>query len=190
MSDELKQQIRALVSPGGHEADLRDRDRALAFLLVHADEAHPRLLALLDPQAGFIPVAVVNAMPLFGRPESVPVLEKIMREGAELISMSAGQALARHPRPESLAALMRGLEANRDETKVAALDGLMTRGDKTVCPAVQQLLDHASYEVRYHAVNVAAHLGCLSSENLRHIAESDSEQDIRELASSLMSGNQ
>lgn len=190
MGDELEQQIRALVSPGGHEADQRDRDRALAYLLAHANEAHRRLLPLLDPQAGYIPVAVVNAMPLFGRPESVPVLEKLMREGAELISMSAGQALGRHPQPESLAALLRGLEDNRDETKVAALDGLMTRGDKSVCPAVQHMLDHSSYEVRYHAVNAAAHLGCLNSENLRHIAENDNEQDIRDLASTLISRNQ
>jgi len=185
--DELEQQIRALVSPGGHEADQRARARALGFLLEHADEAHPRLLALIEHPAGYIPVAVVNALPLFGMPESVPALERLMREGMELISMSAGQALAGHPRPESLDALLRGLADNRDVTKVAALDGLKTRGDKTSCSAVLSLLDHDSYEVRYHAVNAGAQLGCLDSEALRNIAENDSEKDIRELAASLMS---
>lgn len=187
-SDELERQIRALVSPGGHEADLRDRDRALAFLLAHPDEAHPRLLAMLDPQ-GYVPVAVVNAIPLFGRAESVPVLDKLMREGAELISMSAGQALGRHPHPESLTTLLRGLAHERDETKVAALEGLTTRGDRSVCSALRPLLDHTSYEVRYHAVKAAALLGCLDAENLKQIAENDTEQDIRDLASSLMSPN-
>ena len=186
----MEQQIRALVSPGGHEADQRARDRALGFLLEDADEAHPQLLALIDRPAGYVPVSVVNALPLFGRPESVPVLERLMLEGMELISMSAGQALARHPDPESLAALLRGLADNRDVAKVAALDGLRTRGDKTSCSAVQHLLDHDSYEVRYHAVNAAAHLGCLNAEALRNIAANDSEKDIRELAASLLGGGQ
>jgi hypothetical protein len=50
---EVEKQIRALLSTGGHEADRREHDRALAFLLAHADEAHPRLLALLDP-SGYV----------------------------------------------------------------------------------------------------------------------------------------
>src|SRR5467141_3883494 len=108
---EVEQQIQALLSSRGHEADRREHDRALAFLLAHADEAHPRLLALLGPQSAALPVAAVNALPLFGRADSVPVLEKLMREGAELISMSAGQALGRHSRAEALEALLRGLEA-------------------------------------------------------------------------------
>ena len=187
MTDEMERQIRALLSPGGHEADRRNHDRALAFLLEHADEAHPRLLALLDPKSGHVPVAAVNAIPMFGRAESVPVLEKLMREGAELISGSAGQALARHPRRESLEALLRGLEDARDETKVAAIDGLMTRGDKSVCDALHGAVDHPSYEVRYHAVKAAAKLGCLTSEKLKQIADNDSEHDIRTLALTLMS---
>ena len=185
-SDEVEQRIQALVSLRGHEADRREHDRALAFLLAHADEAHPRLLALLNPQAGYIPVAVVNAIPLFGREEAVPVLEKLMSEGAELISVSAGQALGRHSHPAALEALLRGLEHSRDETKVAAADGLMTRGDTSACKALRKLLDHPSYEVRYHVVKAAGSLGCLDSETLRQIATNDTEQDIRELASSLI----
>ncbi|SRR5216683_3079731 len=184
---ELEQNIRALLSSRGHEADRREHDRALAFLLAHPDEAHPRLLALLDPQSAAVPVAAVNALPLFGLADSVPVLEKLMREGAELISISAGQALGRHSRPEALEALLRGLEDGREETKVAALDGLMTRGDNSVCPVLQKLLDHSSYEVRYHAVKAAGKLRCLTSENLKQIAANDNERDIRELASTLMS---
>lgn len=186
--DEIEKQIRALVSPRGHEADRREHDRALAFLLAHADEAHPRLLALLDP-SGYVPVAAVNALPLFGRAESVTVLEKVMREGAELISMSAGQALGRHPLLEAREALLRGLEDNREETKVAAIDGLATSGDKSACQSLQALVDHPSYEVRYHAVKAAAGLGCLAAEKLRQIVENDSEKDIRDLAASLMSGH-
>ena len=185
--DEIDKQIKALVSPRGHEADRREHDRALEFLLAHADEAHPRLLALIDP-SGYVPVAAVNALPLFGRAESIAALEKLMREGAELISMSAGQALGRHPLPEALESLLRGLEDTREETKVAAIDGLMTRGDKSVCKSLQTVLDHQSYEVRYHAVRAAAGLGCLTAQTLQQIADHDSEKDIRDLAASLMSG--
>ena len=110
------------------------------FLLAHADsEAHPRLLALIDP-SGYVPVAAVNALPLFERAESIPALERLMREGAELISMSAGQALGQHPLPEALEALL-AYDDNREETKVAAIDGLMTRGDKSVCKSLQTLLE-------------------------------------------------
>lgn len=183
--DEVEKQIRALLSTRGHEAHRREHDRALGYLLAHADEAHPRLLALLDP-SGYVPVAAVNAIPLFGRAESVPVLERLMREGAELISMSAGQALGRHSLPAAREALLRGLEADREETKVAAIDGLMTRNDKSVCEALHPLVGHQNYEVRYHAVKAAAALGCLTAEELREIAANDSEEDIRDLAASLM----
>jgi HEAT repeat protein len=185
--DEIEKQIQALVSPRGHEADRREHDRALAFLLTHADEAHPRLLSMLNP-SGYVPVAAVNALPHFGRAESVPALEKLMREGAELISMSAGQALGRHPLPEAREALLRGLEDNREATRVAAIDGLMTRGDKSVCNELQAFLDDPSYEVRYHTVKAAAGLRCLTAEKLRQIADNDSEKDIRDLAADLMSG--
>jgi HEAT repeat protein len=110
-----------------------------------------------------------------------------MREGAELIGMSAGQALGRHPLAEAREVLLRGLEDNREETKVSAIDGLTTRGDKSVCPALQGLLDHRSYEVRYHAVRAAATLGCITADDLKKIAENDSEQDIRDLAAGLIS---
>lgn len=183
--DEIEAQIRALLSPHGHEADRRAHDRALAFLLAHADEAHPRLLALLEPTRPYVPVAAVNSLPLFGRAESLPVLERLMREGAELIGMSAGQALGRHPHPDALQALLRGLKHDRAETKVAAADGLLTRGDKRACQALRELLSHTDYEVRYHAVNAAGKLGCLAREELARIAAHDTEQDIRNLASTL-----
>lgn len=186
--DEVEKQMRALLSTRGHEADRREHDRALAFLLAHADQAHPRLLALLDP-SGYVPVAAVNALPLFGRAESVPVLETLMREGNDLISLSAGQALGRHPHPDARDALLRGLEDSREETKVGAIDGLMTRGDASVCRRLQRLLDHPGYEVRYHAVKAAARLGCLTADELKQIAEKDNEQDIRDLASTLMSAD-
>lgn len=184
--DEVEAQIQALLSPHGHEADRRAHDRALAFLLAHPNQAHPRLLALLEPTQSYVPVAAVNSIPLFGRAESLPVLERLMREGAELISMSAGQALGRHPHPDALQALLRGLKHDRDETKVAAADGLLTRGDKAACQALRDLLSHTGYEVRYHVVNAAGKLGCLAREELARIAANDSERDIRKLASTLM----
>jgi HEAT repeat protein len=185
LADEVDVQIQALLSPHGHEADRRAHDQALAFLLAHADEAHPRLLALLDPAQSYVPVAAVNSLPLFGRADSLPVLEKLMREGAELISMSAGQALGRHPHAEALPALLRGLKHDRDETKVSAADGLLTRGDNKACQALRKLLNDPGYEVRYHAINAAGKLGCLSQEDLGEIARDDGEADIRKLAATL-----
>lgn len=185
-ADEVDVQIQALLSPHGHEAERRAHDQALAFLLEHADEAHPRLLGFLDPAQPYVPVAVVNSLPLFGRADSVPVLEKLMREGADMISLSAGQALGRHPHAEALQALLRGLKHDRDETKVSAAEGLLTRGATKSCQALSELLNDPSYEVRYHVINSAGKLGCLSREDLGEIARNDSEADIRELAAKLM----
>lgn len=185
---EVELQIRALLSPHGHEADRRAHDQALAILLAHPEQAHARLLALLDPAQPFIPVAAVNAIPLFGKVESVPVLEKLMNQGADMISMSAGQALGRHPHPDAWAALVRGLTAEREETKVAAVDGLLTHGEKVDCEPLRKVLNDPGYEVRYHAINAAGKLGCLTKQELSQIAENDGERDIRDLATRLMLG--
>lgn len=184
-ADELERNMRRLLAPYGGPADRRAHDRALAYLLAHPDQAHPRLLALLDPAREVIPIAAINAIPLFGRAESIPVLEELLRHASDTTSLAAAQALAQHPLPGARLALLRGLRHPRVETVVAAIDGLLDRGDRSTCVALRTLLARPEYEVRYHAVQAAGRLGCLGAAELSAIAANDSEEDIRNLARQL-----
>jgi len=161
MEQDVEHNVRMLLAPyrgGGHD---RDRERALAVLLDHPDEAHPRLLALLEEMGpGANPAPVIAALPLFGRAESVPALDRLLREGSEATAMSAAAALARHPLPAAGDALRAALRDDRAETAAAAADGLLERGDAAACPDLLAALEHPDREVRYRARQAADGLGC------------------------------
>ncbi|MBD1848163.1 HEAT repeat domain-containing protein [Cyanobacteria bacterium FACHB-63] len=183
--------IQCLLAPYGNSGNRRDRDRALQYLLDHADDAHPKLLALLEQvDTGTYLTPVVMALPYFGRSESIPVLEKVMQTASEALSLSAGEALAQHPLPTAMNALIRGLtQSHSNKTMIAAADGLMTRGDQSCCPLLLKMIYHPDREVRYHVLQAAGQLNCLSQQQLQSIADNDSEPVIRDLAIQLLPGN-
>jgi HEAT repeat protein len=184
---DLELNIQTLLAPYGHAGNQRDRERALAYLLAHADEAHPRLLDLLDPASTCLnPVAVIDALPAFSRPESIPVLEKVMETATEAVSLNAGQALARHPHREAAEALTRGLRSQRSDAVISAADGLLTRGEKSSCAALIEAMVHSEREIRYRVLQAAGGLGCLTSAQLQHVAKNEPEQMIRDLAIKLL----
>lgn len=187
MNDPLEREIDAsiqrLLSPFGGAEHQTERERALAVLLAHPDQAHPRLLEILDQTAsGIPPTAVIAALPLFGRPESVPLLERIMRTASEPAILSAADALARHPHPSAGEALVRGLRDQRPEMVAAAANGLLTRGDRQACAALVAVLGHPDAEVRYHVLQAAAGLGCVPEERLTTIGNRDDSEMVRDLA--------
>ena len=155
----LDQAIRQVQTPFGGAPDLRERERAAATLLAHADQAHPRLPALLESGQAANPYALIEVLPRFGRPESVPVLAALLTTGPARLSQAARQALARHPLAQARAALVDGLQAERAETRIAAADALITRADPSVCPALHTALNQDDAIVRYHIVQAAGHLG-------------------------------
>jgi HEAT repeat protein len=127
--DPVQKAIAQLLAPYGGEGHARDRDRATAVLLEHSEQANAAVLALLEsrpPGAHVTPLVAV--LPLLGRPESVPLLARLLREGSEPLALSAAAALARHPSPEAHAALDAALADPREDVARAAAYGLEERG--------------------------------------------------------------
>jgi HEAT repeat protein len=154
--------IQELSTPRADPGDLATRSSALELLLVNADISHPRLLAVLNEKGGS--PAVILALPKFGRPESVPVLDRILRNGSEATAALAAHALAEHPLPAALDALKKAVSVQREETATAAADGLMLRKDPSACPELLKLRNAPNAEIRYHARQAALALGCAGTE--------------------------
>lgn len=186
--NELESNIHFLQDPFGDPTHLIRAEQALQFLLDHADEAYPRLLELIESNRASNPIALIEALPRFGRPESIPILEEILAQGQGTSSSAAAVALARHPQVGAREALLRGLTFPKAESVVAAADGLLSRGDRTVCKELLKHLNPADSTVRYHSIQAAWRLGCLSPEELTRMANDDPDNDIREMASRAMKG--
>jgi hypothetical protein len=181
--DELDRHLGFLLSPFGDEPSRRQRAQSLAWLVAHGDRAYPRLLGTLraNPTALDAP-PIMEALPAFGRPESVPVLAEILDRGLPQLSTVAALALARQPEPPARAALLRAVASANGESRMAALDGLKQRADRSVCAEVLAVLADADPSVRYHAVVAAAALGCLSKAQLAELSVKDPDRDVRSLA--------
>ncbi len=157
--EEIDSAITELSVPRGDPGDRATRASALEFLLSQAEAAHPRLMAALDPKAGGS-TAVVLALAQFGRPDSVPLLESILRNAPTTSASTAARALAAHPLPAAYQALLRALYSTREETSTAAADGLLLRNDRSACPELMRLQNAPNLEIRSHAMQAAAGLGC------------------------------
>jgi HEAT repeat protein len=183
---ELKEAILLLQEPFGGGAHEREHLRTVQYLLDNAARAHPYLVELLHSGKAANPYAVIELLPKFGLPESMPVLEGIMERGPENLAQAAAQALAAHPLTEALEALLRGLKLSKEESVIAAVKGLMLRGDTSACAKLEKLLTTQSASLRYHAIQAAGALGCLKRDALLAISRNDVDEDIRELANGLI----
>jgi len=157
-ASEIDQKIRVLLFPSGDRQFRGAREQAIAYLLAHAEEAHPRLLALVEGDSP--PVTVLAALPRFGRIESVPVLEKALRRASDATTVLAGQALGQHPRPEARAALESALGDARNQVVASAAEGLALRGERASCPALAAALSHPDLDVRARIRAAMARIGC------------------------------
>jgi HEAT repeat protein len=156
---DIDRHIATLLRPSGDAGANVMRREALDALLEQADEAHPRLLALAasDPP----PLLALKALPEFGRPESVPVLERVLHSAPGPTTAVAAAALAEHPAEEAFAALEGGLADARKQVVLSALMGLRERGDARACGALRAVAEeHSDAEVRERAAVAAAQLGC------------------------------
>jgi HEAT repeat protein len=155
---EIDRQIQRLLAPSGDPQYRLARGEALEWLLAHADDSYPKLLALVDVAAP--PVLAVSALPRFGRADSVPVLERVLRKADDPTTVVAGHALAEHPAPEARGALERALHDARDQVVASAADGLALRGDRAACPALAAALTHPNPDVRARLRAAAVRLDC------------------------------
>src|SRR5262245_21746091 len=94
---ELEKNLRFLLDPFGDEPHRRQREQSIAYLVAHAAEAYPRLLAALaaNPTALDAP-SIIEVLPLFNRPESVPLLEDTLARAGGTVVAAAGEALGWH----------------------------------------------------------------------------------------------
>ena len=158
MSDDIDRELAILLRPSGDAGANVMRREALDALLERADEAHPRLLALAASDTP--PLLALMALPNFGRPESVPVLERVLHEGPDTTTAVAAAALGEHPSERARAAREAALEDTRTQVVLSAIVGLSQRGDARACPALHALTDHADEEVRERAAAARRTLAC------------------------------
>ena len=160
---------------------MREKERAADWLLTRPDRAYPELLA--KARAGRAGPAVVELLGRFGNDDSVPVLVALL-ERADPRGFAAARALAVHPSPTALAALRDGVRSGGD-TAVLSADAIGERGDATACEDLRVAAGDHDARVRYHAIQAAASIGCLSPDELSEIAVSDLDGEVRELAGRL-----
>jgi HEAT repeat protein len=158
VSDAVDRALARLLRPSGDAGASRARGEALEDLLERADEAHPRLLAVAD--ADEPPVLALAALPRFGRPESVPVLERALRGASGPTTVVAAQALAEHPAAAAREALERALGDERPQVVASAAHGLAERGDPAACGALQAAAGHPDGEVRDRVRGALERLRC------------------------------
>ncbi|HEY2512524.1 MAG TPA: HEAT repeat domain-containing protein [Polyangiaceae bacterium] len=155
---EVDQQIHRLLAPSGDPQYRRVRGEALQWLLARADQAYPKLRAIVDVPAP--PALAIAALAEFQRADSVAVLERLLHEADDPTVVAAADALASLHAPEALAALERGLGNKREQVVASSADGLGHRGDPAACAALAATLGHPNAEVRGRVKGASARLGC------------------------------
>ncbi|HEX8696721.1 MAG TPA: HEAT repeat domain-containing protein [Longimicrobium sp.] len=136
--------IDALLIPRAGPSYDEIRGEALAQLLARGEEAHARIVeraGAADP-----PVQLLAVLPLFGRPEGVEVLRRALADGPGPTTVTAAHALARHPVPAALDALVAALGSPRPQVVASAAAGLAERGDPRSAEPLERALDTAPDE--------------------------------------------
>lgn len=96
-----------------------------------------------------------------GDPADVVLLEKVLTTFKyEGLRWTAAQALGKIQSPEATTALITATKHPDPVTAGSAADGLgMRKNDAAARARLEELLDHSSEDVRYHAVNALAEIG-------------------------------
>jgi HEAT repeat protein len=136
------------------------RASAAQYFVDHAEQTHARLLAAAQQTPS---AAVLMVLGRMGREESVPLLEKLLAEGGELVAWDAGSALGAHRTKAAFNALLRQVGARDKNVVFGATLGLMARGDAAACPRLLRLTtEERASDVHYYLAQAADRLGCSS----------------------------
>jgi hypothetical protein len=175
---EVGRQIERVRIRAGSPPDLRERDRALAWLLDNADIAFPEVLqrAELNPND----VVLLDLVGRFRRAEATPLLLRAFTDGATRLVAASGLGMS--PDSQAHAALRRALGSTDPAEIIPALSGAGAGGDSAFCPDVRRHLAAADGEVRWMAVEIGARLGCLEERELAALCTDDPDSDVRALA--------
>lgn len=178
---EIEQHLALAITSHGNRADLVGKEAALRWLADHAERAYP--LVIEHAKATPTP-SLIEVVGRLGRPEATPWLVEQLH-AAGTARGAAGISLGHTPDPHAREALLAALAAQDPEVVIAALDGLRVRGDRSICASLAPLATHADAEVRYVWVRTGAELGCIDAAALRKLAGSDTDPDVRHLATEL-----
>jgi HEAT repeat protein len=162
----------------GSPPDLRERGRALAWLLDHADAAFPVALRRAEAEPG--DAVLLDLLGRFRRAEATPLLLRAFADARTRLVAASGLGMS--PDPGAHAALRRALDSSDPGEVFAALSGIGAGGDTAFCPDVRRQLGAADTDVRWTAVEVGARLGCLEEGELAALSADDPDADIRALA--------
>lgn len=179
MDAEVAKHLSAIHTPGGSETDLRDRQRAIAWLVANADRSF--LPALGAAESTPQDAALIDLLARYRRKEATPVFVRAFALG-DPTRRYAAAGLGMSPDPAARAALIALLESKVAAEVEAALAGLEASGDAKECPRIVAHLKSASVEVRWRAVHAGATLGCLKKTELEAIARDDADALVRDVA--------
>ena len=175
---EVDRQLAALHIRAGSPPDLRERDRALAWLLQNSDRSFPVVLALAEAQPDDL--VLLDLLGRYRSPQATAVLLRAFAK--EHARLYAASGLGLSPDPAARLALRRALGSSVPGEVVAALSGLGASGDPGVCDDITPLLRAEDAEVRWMAVEVGTRLACLDRATLEAIRRCDPDADVRTLA--------
>jgi hypothetical protein len=175
---DIDRRIAALHIRAGSPADLRERDRALAWLLERPDRSFPLVLqrAAAAPQDRVL----IDLLGRFRRAEATALLRQAFAAAHTRAQAAAGLGLS--PDPAARAALRHALGSTDSAEVVAALAGLGASGDPAACADIVPRLEAVDAEVRWMAVEAGSRLGCLDGAVLQAIARDDPDAAVRALA--------
>ena len=156
-----------------------DRRSAIAWLCAQPAESRPELHQLLQPVENDLEAeAAIEALGCIGDAGDVALLDTVLGSGR--LSFRTGMALAQNPSPAALAALIARSDDPREPVARGAIAGLGERGDPTVRPKLESLLQHTNPNIRWAAILAIADLGFQPSEAiLRQALKSESNRDNR-----------
>lgn len=156
-ADEIEQALHGLGSEHG-ASDVRN----IEWWRTNAAQVRPHLRAMLedgkdDMQSDRWAIRILGDI---GDPADVALLASVLSWKADTARMEAAAALGAHPAPAAGAALIEATKGADVDTASYAVDGLGARkADPAAKARVEELLDHPTSTMRFHAVNALAELG-------------------------------
>jgi HEAT repeat protein len=180
MSDdsEVVRQIAALHIRAGSPPDVRQRDRALEWLVAHVERSLP--VALAAAEAAPQDVVLIDLLGQFRRHETTSLLARALADART--RTYAANGLGMSPDPDARDVLRQSMESVDPKVVVSALGGLAASGDPSACADITPKLKADDPEVRWMAVEAGCRLGCLGRARLDDIARHDPDADVRALA--------
>jgi hypothetical protein len=172
---EVLRQLTAVRIRAGSPPDVRQRERALAWLAEHAERAWPTVLARAEASP-HDPV-LIDVVGRLRRPEATSLLRRAFADEHTRAYAAAGLGLS--PDPAARAFLRATLDSPHHAEVVAALTGLGASGDSAVCADVTPRVEADDAEIRWAAVDAAIKAGCLDAAALERLAREDPDPDVR-----------